>query len=140
MLISMYELSQTSLCLSVVSQMSPAPGLVSILKKRNVCVDTVAVSANSEPQGSKPPSKRRVRFRVPDDGFEQDVGGGDSCLLLFLLCLVTVVISVGGTALYCALGDTHSSVCQDFSRNADFYVSQIQRGIAQIQLWFAPAS
>lgn len=69
-----------------------------------------------------------------------DVGGGDSCLLLFLLCLVTVVISVGGTALYCALGDAHSSVCQDFSRNADVYMGQIQRVMAQIQHWFAAAS
>lgn len=69
-----------------------------------------------------------------------DVGGGDSCLLLFLLCLVTVVISLGGTALYCALGDAHSSVCRDFSRNADFYVGQIQRGISHIQHWFSAGS
>lgn len=72
--------------------------------------------------------------------FSVDVGGGDSCLLLFLLCLVTVVISLGGTALYCALGDVHSSVCQDFSRNADFYMNQIQRGISHIQHWFGPGS
>lgn len=72
--------------------------------------------------------------------FSVDVGGGDSCLLLFLLCLVTVVISLGGTALYCALGDAHSSVCQDFSRNADFYIGQIQRGISHIQHWFNPGS
>lgn len=69
-----------------------------------------------------------------------DVGGGDSCLLLFLLCLVTVVISLGGTALYCALGDAHSSVCRDFSRNADFYMGQIQRGISHIQHWFSAGS
>lgn len=72
--------------------------------------------------------------------FSVDVGGGDSCLLLFLLCLVTVVISLGGTALYCALGDVHSSVCQDFTRNADFYMNQIQRGISHIQHWFGPGS
>ncbi|XP_071390942.1 consortin-like [Centroberyx affinis] len=124
--------------LITVQEMSPASGLVSILKKRSVRVENVCVSARPEPQAYKPPAKRRVRFKVPDDGYEHDVGGGDSCLLLFLLCLVTVVISVGGTALYCALGDAHSSVCQDFSRNADFYITQMQRGIAQIQHWFTP--
>ncbi|XP_051235147.1 consortin isoform X1 [Dicentrarchus labrax] len=126
--------------LITVEEMSPASGLVSILKKRSVCVDNMSVSGSSEPRPNKLPAKRRVRFRVPDDGYEQDVGGGDSCLLLFLLCLVTVVISVGGTALYCALGDAHSSVCQDFSRNADFYIGQIQRGISHIQHWFTPGS
>ncbi|XP_071344192.1 consortin isoform X2 [Trachinotus anak] len=126
--------------LITVEEMSPASGLVSILKKRSVCVGNVSVSPSSEPQPDKPTVKRRVRFKVPADDYEQDVGGGDSCLLLFLLCLVTVVISVGGTALYCALGDAHSSVCQDFSRNADFYIGQIQRGIAHIQHWFTPGS
>ncbi|XP_047437390.1 consortin isoform X2 [Mugil cephalus] len=121
--------------LITVEEISPASGLVSILKKRSICMDTVSISASSEPRPQKAPAKRRVRFKVPDDGYEQDVGGGDSCLLLFLLCLVTVVISVGGTALYCALGDAQSSVCQDFSRNADFYMGQIQRGVTQIQHW-----
>ncbi|XP_042360701.1 consortin-like [Plectropomus leopardus] len=126
--------------LITVEEISPASGLVSILKKRQGFVDNVSASAGSEPRPDKPPAKRRVRFKVPDDGYEHDVGGGDSCLLLFLLCLVTVVISVGGTALYCALGDAHSSVCQDFSRNADFYFGQIQRGITHIQHWFASGS
>ncbi|XP_068171572.1 consortin isoform X2 [Antennarius striatus] len=121
-------------------EMSPASGLVSILKKRHVCMDTVGMSSGSVPQPDKPPAKRRVRFSVPPDGSEQDVGSVDSCLLLFLLCLVTVVISVGGTALYCALGDAQSSVCQDFSRNADFYFGHIHRGISHIQHWFSPAS
>ncbi|XP_068597233.1 consortin [Brachionichthys hirsutus] len=120
-------------------EMSHASGLVSILKKRHVCVDTVEMSSGSASQPGKP-AKRRVRFSVPNDGSEQDVGSVDSCLLLFLLCLVTVVISVGGTALYCALGDAQSSVCQDFSRNADFYFGQIHRGISHIQHWFRPAS
>uniref|UniRef100_A0A3Q3J9H6 Uncharacterized protein n=1 Tax=Monopterus albus TaxID=43700 RepID=A0A3Q3J9H6_MONAL len=133
-----------SLCFLLVyllsSQMSPASGLVSILKKRSVCEDNTSLFAGSLPRPDKPTAKRRVRFRVPDDSYENDVGGGDSCLLLFLLCLVTVVISVGGTALYCALGDSQSSVCQDFSRNADFYVGELQRRIAQIQHWFTPGS
>ncbi|KAF7662102.1 hypothetical protein LDENG_00246320 [Lucifuga dentata] len=125
---------------NVFQWVSPASGLVSILKKRCIPVDNVCVSESSEPRPDKPPAKRRVHFKVPEDGYEQEMGGGDSCLLLFLLCLVTVVISMGGTALYCALGDAQSSVCQDFSRNADFYISQIQRGMAQIQHWFTPGS
>uniref|UniRef100_A0A8C6WZ62 Consortin C-terminal domain-containing protein n=1 Tax=Neogobius melanostomus TaxID=47308 RepID=A0A8C6WZ62_9GOBI len=125
--------------LITVEEMVPAPGLVSILKKRSVCNES-PIPASPEPQCNKLPAKRRVRFKVPDDGFDNEMGGGDSCLLLVLLCLVTVVISIGGTALYCALGDTHSSVCQDFSRNADFYISQIQRGVSQIQLWFTASS
>ncbi|KAM4592566.1 consortin isoform 2-T4 [Odontesthes bonariensis] len=126
--------------LITVEEISPASGLVSILKKRSVYVDRVNVSASSEPRPERATAKRRVRFKVPDDSYEHEVGGGDSCLLLFLLCLVTVVISVGGTALYCALGDTQSSVCQDFSRNADFYIGQIHRGISQIQHWLTPGS
>uniref|UniRef100_A0A3Q3BAS8 Consortin, connexin sorting protein n=2 Tax=Kryptolebias marmoratus TaxID=37003 RepID=A0A3Q3BAS8_KRYMA len=121
--------------LITVEEISPASGLVSILKKRSVYAGSVTV-----PKPEKAAAKRRVHFKVPDDSYEHEVGSGDSCLLLFLLCLVTVVISVGGTALYCALGDAQSSVCQDFSRNADFYLDQIHRGIAQLQLWFAPGS
>uniref|UniRef100_A0A8C5N6P2 Consortin C-terminal domain-containing protein n=1 Tax=Gouania willdenowi TaxID=441366 RepID=A0A8C5N6P2_GOUWI len=120
-----------------IEEMSPASGLVSILKKRNVCEDAVSTPATFEMQPQKPRAKRRVRFKVADDGYDQDLGSADSCLLLFLLCLVTVVISVGGTALYCAFGDAQSSVCQDFSRNADFYFGQIQHVITQIQHWFA---
>ncbi|KAM3624696.1 uncharacterized protein V6R79_000336 [Siganus canaliculatus] len=126
--------------LITVEEMSPASGLTSILKKRSVCTEDVGVSTISESRPDKPAAKRRVRFRVPDDSYEHDVGGADSCLLLFLLCLVTVVISVGGTALYCALGDAQSSVCQDFSRNADFYIGQVQQGISQLQHWFASGS
>lgn len=58
---------------SLFLQMSPASGLVSILKKRRVCVDNVSVSASSEPQPEKPTAKRRVRFKVPDDSYEQGV-------------------------------------------------------------------
>ncbi|CAL9701691.1 unnamed protein product [Knipowitschia caucasica] len=122
-----------------VEELIPAPGLVSILKKKAVLIAS-PTSAGPQSLCDKLPAKRRVRFKVPDDCFDNEMGGGDSCLLLFLLCLVTVVISIGGTALYCALGDTHSSVCQDFSRNADFYFGQIQRGISQIQHWFSPSA
>nr|XP_029544273.1 consortin-like [Oncorhynchus nerka] len=118
-------------------RMTPAPSLVSILKRRrSVCVENVCVAPSSAPH--KHPAKRRVRFKVPDDGFDQDQVGGDSCLLLFLLCLVTVVISLGGTALYCALGNTHSTVCTDFSRNADFYLAQLHRGMDQLRHWLTP--
>ncbi|XP_061601315.1 consortin [Cololabis saira] len=126
--------------LITIEEISPASGLVSILKKRNAFMDSMSVSSRTELQPDRQTAKRRVRFKVPDDGYDNEVGGGDSCLLLFLLCLVTVVISVGGTALYCAIGDAQSSVCQDFSRNADFYFDQIHRGITQIQHWFAPGS
>ncbi|KAM4744765.1 LOW QUALITY PROTEIN: consortin [Anableps anableps] len=122
--------------LIIVEELSPASGLVSILKKRSVYVDSLTRSTGPEPRPEKPTAKRRVRFKVPDDGYDHEVGGGDSCLLLFLLCLVTVVISIGGTALYCALGDAQSSVCQDFSRNADFYIGQIRRGITRLQHWY----
>ncbi|XP_029949188.1 consortin isoform X2 [Salarias fasciatus] len=126
--------------LITVEEVSPASGLTSILKKRSICTENLSISARSESRPEKPTAKRRVRFKVPDEGYEHDVGSGDSCLLLVLLCLVTVVISVGGTALYCALGNAQSSVCQDFSKNADFYFDQIQRGIAQVQHWFALGS
>ncbi|KAF6731148.1 Consortin [Oryzias melastigma] len=125
--------------LITVEEITPASGLVSILKKR-VNTDTVDTPNRSEPEPKKGFAQRRVRFKVPDDSYDSELGGGDSCLLLFLLCLVTVVISVGGTALYCALGDTHSSVCQDFTSNADFYIRQIHRGVSQLQHWFAPGS
>lgn len=52
------------------SQMSPASGLVSILKKRGVSVDDTSVVARSEPPATNIPPKRRVRFKVPDDGYE----------------------------------------------------------------------
>ncbi|XP_051918922.1 consortin [Hippocampus zosterae] len=126
--------------LITVEEMFPASGLISILKKRNFPSDNFSMSASPKSRSNKPTTKRRVRFKVADDGFDSDVGGRDSCLLLFLLCLVTVVISMGGTTLYCALGDVHSSVCQDFSRNVDFYFGQVQRAVAQIHQWLGPSS
>ncbi|TNM90374.1 hypothetical protein fugu_002663 [Takifugu bimaculatus] len=122
--------------LITVEEIFPPCGLVSILKRQNETVDCAPMNFRS----SKASSKRCVRFKLPDDSYEHDVGGGDSCLVLFLLCLVTVMISLGGTALYCALGDIHSSICQDFTRNADFYMDQIQRGIYYLQNWFGPGS
>uniref|UniRef100_A0A8C5FIP2 Consortin, connexin sorting protein b n=1 Tax=Gadus morhua TaxID=8049 RepID=A0A8C5FIP2_GADMO len=59
--------------------------------------------------------------------------GGDSCLILLLLCTVTVVISIGGTALYCTLVDTYSSICTDFSDNINFYVVNVQRVFDQLK-------
>ncbi|XP_077420766.1 consortin [Vanacampus margaritifer] len=122
--------------LITVEEISPASGLISILKKRKLPTDDASLESRSD----NPTAKRRVRFKVADDGFDSDVGGKDSCLLLFLLCMVTVVISMGGTTLYCALGDVHSSVCQDFSRNVDFYFGQMQRAVAQIHQWLGPSA
>ncbi|XP_049319438.1 consortin [Astyanax mexicanus] len=113
-----------------VEEIAPAAGLVSILKRR-VSQEGTAGSSTPVPK----PSKRKVRFRVPDDGLDHDEVGGDSWLLLLLLCLATVVISVGGTALYCTFGDAQSSVCTDFSHNMDFYVGQVQRGVDELRLW-----
>ncbi|KAL0969324.1 hypothetical protein UPYG_G00225580 [Umbra pygmaea] len=123
-----------------VEEMSPVAGLVSILKRRSVGVEGACVTPSSSPPKQNIPAKRRVRFKEPEDGFDQDEVGVDSCLLLFLLCLITVVISLGGTALYCALGDAHSTVCTDFSRNADFYLAQLHHGMGQLRHWLTLGS
>ncbi|KAL7862568.1 hypothetical protein SRHO_G00140090 [Serrasalmus rhombeus] len=114
---------------------TPAAGLVSILKRRASLEGTSSTTPTP-----KPASKRKVRFRVPDDGLDHDEVGGDSWLLLLLLCLATVVISVGGTALYCTFGDAQSSVCTDFSHNMDFYVGQVQRGVDELRHWLTRGS
>ncbi|KAF4083771.1 hypothetical protein AMELA_G00120380 [Ameiurus melas] len=116
-----------------VEEIIPASGLVSILKRRVSDEGDDNSSTNRQ-------TKRRVRFHVPDDGLEHDEVGGDSWLLLLLLCLVTVVISVGGTALYCAFGDAHSSVCTDFSHNIDFYMGKVQRSVEDITHFFSSSS
>lgn len=67
--------------------------------------------------------------------FLTDEVGGDSCLILLLLCLVTVVISVGGTALYCTLLDTYSNICTDFTHNVDFYVVNVRRLVEGLGRW-----
>uniref|UniRef100_A0A673BR05 Consortin, connexin sorting protein b n=1 Tax=Sphaeramia orbicularis TaxID=375764 RepID=A0A673BR05_9TELE len=103
-------------------QSSSPDGLVSILKRRRASLDGLPPPSNS---GTQQNPKRKVRFSEPDDGIEQDEVGGDSCLILLLLCLVTVVISIGGTALYCTLVDTYSNICTDFTHNADFYITPL---------------
>ncbi|XP_028253612.1 consortin, connexin sorting protein b isoform X2 [Parambassis ranga] len=103
---------------------SSPDGLVSILKRRRASLDGLPPPSNP---ATKQNSKRKVRFSEPEDGIEQDEVGGDSCLILLLLCLVTVVISIGGTALYCTLVDTYSNICTDFTHNVDFYVMTVRR-------------
>ncbi|XP_060686793.1 consortin [Hemiscyllium ocellatum] len=102
-------------------------GLVSILKKRNLDKEITRVQQKQ--------SKRRVRFQEPQDTLEQDEVNGDSCLLLVLLCIVTVLLSVGGTALYCTFGDLDSSVCRDFTTQMNFYYAQFQQGVEKVKHW-----
>lgn len=111
---------------------SSPDGLVSILKRRRASLDGLPPPSNKD---TKPISKRKVRFSEPEDGIEQDEVGGDSCLILLLLCLVTVVISIGGTALYCTLVDTYSNICTDFTHNVDFYVTNVGRFFEGLRHW-----
>ncbi|AWP19694.1 putative consortin-like [Scophthalmus maximus] len=111
---------------------SSPDGLVSILKRRRASLDGLPPPSNTE---TKLNSQRKVRFSEPEDGIEQDEVGGDSCLILLLLCLVTVVISIGGTALYCTLVDTYSNICTDFTQNANFYVANARRFFDGLSLW-----
>ncbi|KAK7150938.1 hypothetical protein R3I93_012013 [Phoxinus phoxinus] len=112
-------------------QTFPSNGLVSILKKR-VCVKE---TKNATPQ--KNSTKRKVRFREPDDDFDQDEVSGNSCLVLLLLCLATVVISMGGTALYCLVGEAYSNVCVDFSQNVEFFFGPVRRGVGALTQWLS---
>ncbi|KAL6096273.1 cnst [Pungitius sinensis] len=107
-------------------------GLVSILKRRRASLDGLPPPSDI---ATKHNPKRKVRFSEPEEGLEQDEMGGDSCLILLLLCLVTVVISIGGTALYCTLVDTYSNICTDFTNNADFYVMTVQRFFEGLVHW-----
>ncbi|XP_018589817.2 consortin isoform X1 [Scleropages formosus] len=120
-----------------VEEITPASGLVSILKRRASLDSTTTCTGPTSP---KQAAKRKVRFREPDEMLDQDEVGGDSWLLLLLLCLATVVISIGGTALYCTLGDVQSSICTDFSHNMDFYFGRVQRGLDELGHWFSPRS
>lgn len=112
-----------------IAEAIPAEGLVSILKKRN---DTVG---GHPAQMQQKPAKRRVRFQEIDDNLDQDEVGGGSCILLILLCIATVFLSVGGTALYCTLGDMESPVCTDFADNVDFYYTKLLQGVAGLKHW-----
>lgn len=112
-----------------IAEVVPAEGLVSILKKRN---DTVG---DHPAQMQQKPSKRRVRFQEIDDNLDQDEVGGGSCILLILLCIATVFLSVGGTALYCTFGDVESPVCTDFADNVDFYYTKLLQGMAELRHW-----
>ncbi|XP_034435787.1 consortin, connexin sorting protein b [Hippoglossus hippoglossus] len=111
---------------------SSPDGLVSILKRRRASLDGLPPPSDI---ATKQNSKRKVRFSEPEDGTEQDEVGGDSCLILLLLCLVTVVISVGGTALYCTLVDTYSNICTDFTQNVNFYVLNVRRFFEGLGHW-----
>ncbi|XP_036925300.1 consortin [Sturnira hondurensis] len=112
-----------------VAEVAPAEGLVSILKKRH------DAGGDHPAQMQQRPSKRRVRFQEIDDHLDQDEVGGGSCVLLVLLCVATVFLSVGGTALYCALGDMESPVCTDFADNVDFYYTKLLQGMAGLKHW-----
>uniref|UniRef100_K9IMG3 Putative consortin consortin connexin sorting protein n=1 Tax=Desmodus rotundus TaxID=9430 RepID=K9IMG3_DESRO len=112
-----------------IAEVTPAEGLVSILKKRSDAV------GDHPAQMQQKPSKRRVRFQEIDDHLDQDEVGGGSCILLVLLCIATVFLSVGGTALYCAFGDMESPVCTDFADNVDFYYTKLLQGMAGLKHW-----
>ncbi|XP_056873656.1 consortin, connexin sorting protein b isoform X1 [Takifugu flavidus] len=118
--------------LSVKEGSSSPDGLVSILKRRRASLDGLPPPSINV---SKQNSKRKVRFSEPEDGAEPDEVGGDSCLILLLLCLVTVVISIGGTALYCTLVGSYSSICTDFTHNADFYIANVRGFLAGLRRW-----
>ncbi|XP_070806556.1 consortin isoform X2 [Pituophis catenifer annectens] len=112
-----------------IAETVPAEGLVSILKKRDDSEE------NTLAQIQLRQSKRRVRFQEMEETLEQEDVGAGSCILLILLCVATVFLSIGGTALYCTLGNTESAVCTDFAANVDFYHSQIQKGIEELKHW-----
>ncbi|MEE6475470.1 hypothetical protein FKM82_010758 [Ascaphus truei] len=112
-----------------VEEVNPAAGLVSILKRRN---------GGEGEKFAQPPqkqAKRKVRFQEMEDVLDQEEIGGGSCILLIVLCILTVFLSVGGTALYCAFADVESSVCKDFASNVDFYYTQLLQGIEELKHW-----
>ncbi|XP_050566123.1 consortin isoform X8 [Cygnus atratus] len=114
-----------------IAEIAPAEGLVSILKKR----DDREGKAIAQVQQRQ--TKRRVRFQEMDDTFDQDEVAGGSCILLILLCIATVFLSIGGTALYCSFGDMESPVCTDFAANMDFYYTQILQHVEELKRWIA---
>ncbi|XP_026802619.3 consortin, connexin sorting protein b isoform X1 [Pangasianodon hypophthalmus] len=119
-----------------VEETFPSNGLISILKKRT-CPEESSPVNHSPPRTS---SKFKVRFSETDALLDNDEEGEDSCLFLLFLCLVTVVISMGGTMLYCFLGGAYSNICTDFSHNMDFCSGFIRRVVDILTHWFIPAS
>ncbi|NWU82005.1 CNST protein, partial [Onychorhynchus coronatus] len=114
-----------------IAEIAPAEGLVSILKKRD---DREGKTIS---QVQQRPTKRRVRFQEMEDTLDQDEVSGGSCILLILLCIATVFLSIGGTALYCTFGDMESPVCTDFAANMDFYYTQILQRMEELKHWIA---
>eukprot|EP00079_Xenopus_tropicalis_P025738 XP_012819198.1 PREDICTED: consortin [Xenopus tropicalis] len=112
-----------------VEEVNPAAGLISILKKRS---ETEGKNSAQLPQKQ---TKRKVRFQETEDALDQEEIGGGSCILLVLLCIATVFLSIGGTALYCTFGDMESSVCKDFTANMDSYYTQLLQGIEELKHW-----
>ncbi|NXF04939.1 CNST protein, partial [Smithornis capensis] len=114
-----------------IAEIAPAEGLVSILKKRDER-DGKTIAQVQQRQ-----TKRRVRFQEMEDTLDQDEVSGGSCILLILLCIATVFLSIGGTALYCTFGDMKSPVCTDFAANMDFYYTQILQRLEELKHWIA---
>ncbi|XP_010224206.1 PREDICTED: consortin [Tinamus guttatus] len=114
-----------------IAEIAPAEGLVSILKKRD------DGEGKTIAQVQQRQTKRRVRFQEMEDTLDQDEVAGGSCILLILLCIATVFLSVGGTALYCTFGDMESPVCTDFAANMDFYYTQILQRMEELKHWIA---
>ncbi|NXN08293.1 CNST protein, partial [Indicator maculatus] len=114
-----------------IAEIAPAEGLVSILKKRD--------DREGKPvaQVQQRQTKRRVRFQEMEDTLDQEEVAGGSCILLILLCIATVFLSIGGTALYCTFGDMESPVCTDFAANMDFYYTQILHRMEELKHWIA---
>nr|XP_009487069.1 PREDICTED: consortin [Pelecanus crispus] len=114
-----------------IAEIAPAKGLVSILKKRD------DGEGKTVAQDQQRQTKRRVRFQEMEDTLDQDEVAGGSCILLILLCIATVFLSIGGTALYCTFGDMESPVCTDFAANMDFYYTQILQRMEELKHWIA---
>ncbi|KAF1642037.1 Consortin, partial [Eudyptes chrysocome] len=114
-----------------IAEIAPAEGLVSILKKRH------DREGKTIAQVQQRQTKRRVRFQEMEDTLDQDEVAGGSCILLILLCIATVFLSIGGTALYCTFGDMESPVCTDFAANMDFYYTQILQRMEELKHWIA---
>ncbi|NXV14689.1 CNST protein, partial [Cepphus grylle] len=112
-----------------IAEIAPAEGLVSILKKRD------DREGKTIAQVQQRQTKRRVRFQEMEDTLDQDEVAGGSCILLILLCIATVFLSIGGTALYCTFGDMESPVCTDFAANMDFYYTQILQRMEELKHW-----